>query len=108
MAAGVRPAAAAGYERACAGHARRAREGLAAPSITRPPGRRGRRAVAAVPAPGRRTRRPARLIKTDLYTAEIETSAVSRIAQPAPDATDLTKPYNALQRSAERSWRRRG
>jgi len=46
-------------------------------------------------------------IKTDLYTAEIDTvgGVISLVAlNRHRDATDLTKPYNALQRSAERTF----
>ena len=64
--------------------------------------------AASVPAPGAAAPAGQRVtIKTDLYTAEIDTlgGVISLVAlNRHRDATDLTKPYNALQRSAERTF----
>ena len=64
--------------------------------------------AAAVPAPGAAVPAGQRVtIKTDLYTAEIDTvgGVISLVAlDQHRDATDLTKPYNALQRTGERTF----
>ena len=111
LAARARAGAAAAGERnarAARGHAGRSRAGAPAVPVGVPAAQPARR-----PSPARRRPPPPRAgrtdvtIKTDLYTADVDTRAacITRVALAEHrDAADATKPYLALQRNAERTF----